>query len=303
MTKSFDEIRREGIGGTDLPVILGISPFKTITQLWKEKVHAYKPPISKGQQWCMAIGKKREKELIQFSKQLFSSSSVGKFIAFRENLFIKGKERPYQRGTVDAAIKFSKAKFGIEAKTTASKNFLSWQQYGVPIYYQAQCYWYGLILGIERWIIPVAFMNKNKVSVKKIFEFKVSSFPYSKEEIFNACDEFWQSVKEKKLPPLQKTKCKLTVKEEPLIDEYQRLTLEENRIRERKREISTYFKEKSDNEKGMEFINGRYQRLAALFWQSAPYFDKKKFLSDNPELIPIYHAYVRKVPALDFRLV
>lgn len=32
------EWRRQGIGASDAPVIMGVSPFKTINQLWREKV-------------------------------------------------------------------------------------------------------------------------------------------------------------------------------------------------------------------------------------------------------------------------
>ena len=38
MKQEWLEWRRQGIGASDAPIIMGVSPFKTINQLWKEKV-------------------------------------------------------------------------------------------------------------------------------------------------------------------------------------------------------------------------------------------------------------------------
>lgn len=60
MNQEWLEWRKKGIGASDAPVIMGVSPFKTLNQLWKEKVMGWKQPDNP----AMARGRALEDEAL-----------------------------------------------------------------------------------------------------------------------------------------------------------------------------------------------------------------------------------------------
>lgn len=60
MQQEWLDWRRQGVGASDAPVIMGVSPFKTINQLWKEKVMGWQQPDNP----AMARGRALEDEAL-----------------------------------------------------------------------------------------------------------------------------------------------------------------------------------------------------------------------------------------------
>lgn len=90
MDQEWLEWRRKGIGASDAPVIMGVSPFKTINQLWKEKVMGWQQPDNA----AMARGRELEDEALgafMMETGLFMTPQVRKEHA----------EHPWMRATLD----------------------------------------------------------------------------------------------------------------------------------------------------------------------------------------------------------
>lgn len=105
MQEEWLEWRRQGIGASDAPVIMGVSPFKTVNQLWKEKVMGWKQPDNP----AMARGRALEDEALgafMMETGFFLTSQVQKV----------HKEHDWMRATLDGWDE--KERIAVEIKTS-----------------------------------------------------------------------------------------------------------------------------------------------------------------------------------------
>lgn len=129
--------RRQGIGGSDIAVILGLSPWRTPLDLWAEKTGRKPPP---GETRAMRVGKALEPVVID----LWSEQTGGDVI--ERDVTIEHSEHPIARGTLDAIGQLDGERVVIEAKTGRSD---AWRD-GVPAYYVAQVHWYLMLARLDR---------------------------------------------------------------------------------------------------------------------------------------------------------
>jgi len=95
-TPEWEAARKEGIGASDAPIILGLSPWKTKQQLFEEKTSetSLKPTFP------MMWGKKWEATALS----IFVENTGFKVEYETEACFVWSKERPWQFATFDALI-------------------------------------------------------------------------------------------------------------------------------------------------------------------------------------------------------
>lgn len=129
--------RRQGIGGSDIAVILGLSPWRTPMDLWAEKT-GRKPPSIETR--AMRVGKALEPVVID----IWSEQTGGAVI--ERDVAIEHSEHPIARGTLDAIGMIDGHRVVVEAKTGRSD---AWRD-GVPAYYAAQVHWYLMLARLDR---------------------------------------------------------------------------------------------------------------------------------------------------------
>jgi putative phage-type endonuclease len=129
-------LRLGKIGGSDAACILGLNPFKTSVDMWREKVGLAKPEDISGKD-VVQYGIKYEPVLIQSFAIDFPDIEI-KHKDF--DIEVNG-ERPWQVGSFDARLKYKDGRLGVfEAKTSQIQSRAQHDKwaYGVPDYYFCQ---------------------------------------------------------------------------------------------------------------------------------------------------------------------
>lgn len=190
-TKQLSD-RKLGIGGSDMPIILGLSTYKTPYQLYLEKIAVGEPvqsPETTYQYW----GNQLEPVIRDhFAKKYQVAVETPATIVHPEHTFL--------RANVDGLIPSLNAV--LEIKTTAGWNAQEWGEPGtdvIPLAYRAQVAHYCLTTGAEKAIIAVLiggndyreYIYTPNESVTKI--------------ILNSAKTFWDCVVTRTPPAMTNT--------------------------------------------------------------------------------------------------
>lgn len=139
--------RLQGIGGSDIGTIAGLSKWNTPTDLWAIKTgRASGPETSAAMEW----GTRLEPVIAKKFEEIHPEFQVDAWPGSWRN-----KERPWQLANPDGLFRDNNGELGLlEIKTAKWPSY--WKE-GVPLNYQAQVQWYMSCLGIERAIVAVLF--------------------------------------------------------------------------------------------------------------------------------------------------
>lgn len=133
------EHRRHGIGGSDAAVIMGVSPWKSLMDLWLEKTGQYVEGIdSESMYWGRVLEDVIAKEFAIRNKLKIR----------RVNAILQHPDHPYMIANVDRVIVGRKE--GLEIKTGHEFSSQHWEN-GVPAYYYAQVQHYMAVTGFKLW--------------------------------------------------------------------------------------------------------------------------------------------------------
>ena len=128
MQKSVEEDRNLYIGGSDIPIIMGISPFKSYYQLLKEKVGIEEPEHVENE--YVEYGNAMEEKIRDYVNQIHESY-------FKEDKLIKDDIRCHVDGIFENTI--------IEIKTTSKIH----KRVRTYKYYIVQLLFYMINYGVE----------------------------------------------------------------------------------------------------------------------------------------------------------
>jgi len=178
--------RLEGIGGSDAATVLGISPFKSRTELWHEKVSKKIDPES-SEELIFQIG--HALEPIVAKKY---AGMTGRKLETRSRRI--HPDYPFMIGNIDREIVGDKRGPGVlEIKTKGA--WVDWHSEDIPPYYMAQVQHYLSVFGYQWAGFAVLDLGTRKVTHVDIErDDKLISKIISEEE------KFWELV-QKKIPP------------------------------------------------------------------------------------------------------
>lgn len=176
--------RRNGIGGSDAGVIVGVSKWKSPYQLWLEKTGEVEPEdIS-------------DKEAVHFGTQL--EQLVADEFCEREGKKVhrcglyRSKEHPFMTASFDRLVVGEQA--GLECKTSNAFARNAWDTGDIPPQYYVQCQHYMMVSGLPRWYIACLVGGQH---------FTVWTIERDEEDISilrDAETEFWRKVTEHIVP-------------------------------------------------------------------------------------------------------
>ena len=178
------EHRRNSIGGSDAPSIIGLNPWSSPYTVWADKLGKLPP---KEDNEAMRQGR----DLEFYVAERFSEAT-GKKVR-RENYILINPEYPFAHANVDRMIVGEDA--GLECKTTSTLNLKNFKNGDFPDTYYVQCVHYMMVTGCKKWYLAVLVLNK---------EFMVFEIERDEEEIAALAKsekEFWDLV-EAKTPPV-----------------------------------------------------------------------------------------------------
>lgn len=155
--KKWLAARREGIGGSDASVIVGLNRWKSPFQLWLEKTGKAEAEDLSGNEYVY-WGKVLEEAVANRFCEL-----TGKKVQRRG--LLQMDEYPYIRASVDRMVVGENA--GLECKTCNGFSAKEWEDDEVPAAYYVQCQHYMMVTGSERWYIAV-LIGGNKFAWKEI---------------------------------------------------------------------------------------------------------------------------------------
>lgn len=156
--------RKTYIGGSDMPVIMGDSPFKTVGTLLQEKAGLIEP--FKGNIYT-EYGNEMEDKLLNIL-----SFETGYTVKDTQKEYINNDFNMPVKGHIDGKIYDDKNVFLVEVKTAGISKKPDWEK-GLPLYYKAQVQCYLWLANLSFAKIIVGFRNDNFEMVEhKIIEVK-----------------------------------------------------------------------------------------------------------------------------------
>jgi len=176
--------RTKGIGGSDIPVILGLSPFKTIHQLYLEKISGYREELDQSVRNRLKVGSILEPMIIDLFEETENTTIT------RKQEKLTHPEHDFLWGTIDGVSN----NYVVEIKTIISIN-PKWK-FGVPSYVLAQGIYYSHLANSDGFKI-VAY-ERDRDILRETY-----TFPRNKEiedDIINAAVNFWDNVKNRVEP-------------------------------------------------------------------------------------------------------
>lgn len=159
--------RIKGIGGSDASILIGLNPYKTNNELWKEKKRIIKPEeISNA---AIDHGNALEPVLRKWFEVSFNDYQV----QYQENVILQSKETAWRLYSPDGLLLHTEHGPGIfEAKTTLIQNSNMLEQWNnqIPQHYYIQVL-HGLLTTKFNYVYLIAELrfawDEDKVEIRK----------------------------------------------------------------------------------------------------------------------------------------
>lgn len=189
LTERQKVLRRNGIGGSDVAAIFGISPYKNRTPytLYLEKVEGIEPEISP--EWQDELN---YRSMMELSLAKIYTLKTGKETSPDGTIYY-AKDFPWMFANIDRMVEDGTI---LEIKTSKYKT--GWGQPGtdeIPYQYLLQVAHYCFVLDKPKCDLIVQFGN---------FEFQIYTYERNKAlevKLVEGCRDFWINHVQKKIPP------------------------------------------------------------------------------------------------------
>lgn len=178
-TPEWHELRKSGIGGSDVAAVVGVSKWTSAYALWAKKSGLI--PDDFGDSEAMEWGR-----LLEPVIRGKVASKHPEWEIHNTNATFKDPDYEWMLANVDGLIRFEDGSWGIlEIKTAAYED--DWAQ-GVPLYYQTQVRHYLRVFGLERAVVAVLFHGN------AYREFEVVADEFIDSADFDMLVKFWDGV-------------------------------------------------------------------------------------------------------------
>lgn len=272
------EVRRTGIGGSDIGSICGLNPYRTALDVYLDK-------IGEGQaieeNEAMLWGKLLEDPIAQhFGKT--HNYLIGKTEAVLQSI-----EKDFVIGNIDRYYINDKDDTGLlEVKTTAWER--DWEGDNIPAHYQAQFQWYLYLTGLN--FGHFACLIQGRKYIEKEIQRDNELIDY----LLRIGERFWKQVKDKTPPATDGTQASTEIlkliypearkKSEILLPDSVSQLLQQ--YYEASTELDKYLPLKTEAENKIKQIMGDNElgKLGELFikWTNCYGFDEESFKKDYP---------------------
>ena len=177
--EQFLEVRRQGIGASDVAAIMGLNPFKTAVGVYMEKVGLTPDVPNENMEWG--------KEFEQIIAARFADKTRLR-IEWLGDLTVIGPE-PWMFAHPD--FKIAHEPHGGEAKMTGGYDKDAWGEEGtdqIPDYYVTQAQWQMLCTGWESVFVTVLFSGRARIQK----HYRVWNDPEMAAMMMEGTRDFWE---------------------------------------------------------------------------------------------------------------
>ena len=196
--------RKKFIGGSDVSCILGLNPYKTNVQLYREKKEIVEPDDLSDNP-LVQYGTQAEEHI----RALFQLDHPTLKVEYIPNNSWRNTDYPFAACSLDGWLEDKDGRKGIlEIKTstiTTSQQALKWKEQ-IPDNYFCQVLFY---LGVTGWSFVVLRANlkyvypeRDTYTITRDYHLERSDYEQDIATVMEAAGEFAKSLKENKEPPL-----------------------------------------------------------------------------------------------------
>lgn len=282
------EFRRQGVGGSDVAALMGLSAYKSPYELWCEKVGVLEAPdlSDKG---AVEWGNRLEPLVGEKYAEEHPDRQVR-----RVNGVCRSLERPWAQASLDFEVKDPELGWGVlEIKTVGLRRASDWDD-GVPVYYQTQAAHYMGVTG--RKFCDFAVL----IGGQEYREYRLLADEEDEAAVVEAVDAFWRSVVER-VPPdptgsAGEPRAIMAFRggggdvraseaaEESLLKSWLEFKALRDQVDEQYREVSNRLMDSIGSDRAVEFPDGK------LTWVRSERrrVDTKALERDHPELVEGY---------------
>lgn len=291
--KDWLEVRRKGVGGSDIAAACGVSPWVGRYELWLDKTGILPRNVTAEH---LEIGKTIEKFIIE----MFLSKNPD--YEFEGDFVCQHPEFDFALYTPDGIVTKGADRYLLEIKNVgefaAMKN--EWKDGEIPFHYYCQVQWGLFVTGLKKaWFVHLRGGNRYHETVVDRDEDMISN-------LLCGAKAFWHLVETRQEPPKDGSEgCrsaldKIWKREIAELDQETFLDLKislenykvaESQLEEVKNEIKAKMK------KGQLAIYAG-QKVATWTAQTQSRLDTKKLKEELPE---IYHKYTKTITSTVFR--
>lgn len=195
---------RKVIGGSDAAALVGLNPYKTNIDLWREKTGRQKAPdISK--EPFVKFGHDAEPHL----RDLFALDFPQYEVGYVENNMFLNDKYPFAHASLDGWLvdKETGRKGILEIKTTNILQSMSWERWNekVPDNYYCQVLWYLMVTEFDFVILKARlrgeFRNETRITVRH-YTIERSEVQEDIDELEAAGWKMWKAIQEDREPYL-----------------------------------------------------------------------------------------------------
>lgn len=189
--EEWKEYRYQGIGGSDVAAVFGISPWKTARDLYEEKIFG-KDPESEDDGWvAKEIGKRLEELVVQ----IFMKKTGLKPYAVRK--MFRHPDYPFMLANVDFFVEIRGEIYIIECKTSFSFHMEEWEDGGIPRHYELQGRHYMAVTNVKGVIFLCLHGNNENSFIMR----SMVRDPDLEMELIEQEDWFWNHCVKEGNPP------------------------------------------------------------------------------------------------------
>jgi putative phage-type endonuclease len=291
--QDFAQKRQESLGGSDIGAILGLSPYRTATDVWLEKTGK---TLNSSDALPLRFG--------QFAESFVANEycrTTGHALIDPPGMYTHA-EYPFLTGHIDRLIvtdnETTSAYKVLECKTAHPFKQSEWGQLGsdeVPMSYLVQCLWYLMITNLDQADIAVLFGNT---------DFRIYNIHRDmaiEQELLERATYFWSEYVQKDQPPPHRTlkdnqklfsqsmSQKSMEANTQLYQEIQQLSQHQQLLEEQALAIDTIKSHIMETLQDAEVLT--YQNQVLATWKApkaSQRIDSKRLQSEHPELYQNY---------------
>lgn len=192
--KAWLDVRRQGVGGSDVAAIMGLSRWKGAYSLWAEKTGLMVPDDISDRP-AVEWGNRLEPLVAEKYRDVHPDRTVR-----RVNAVLRSIKRPWAQASLDYEVRDPELGWGVlEIKTAGLRSSREWED-GVPVFYQTQVTHYLSVTG--RSFADVAVL----IGGSDWREYRIMRDEDDIRAVDSAVDRFWRMVEERTPPEVGGTR-------------------------------------------------------------------------------------------------
>lgn len=192
---------QQGIGGSEAAAAIGMSPWQTPLQLWRQKIGAYAPKDLSGNA-AVELGVKMESVLRDF----FSATHPEYQLEYHAYDLLFQSERPWLFATLDGELTDADGRRGIlEIKTGTPNGKAGWEKWSngnMPENYYIQCCHQLLATGYDFVRLFACLYSMNGDMTLKQFEIERQDVEADMAWLLEQEERFWRHVQNGTMPAM-----------------------------------------------------------------------------------------------------